>query len=73
LHSRLVPPPTGRAAFADRVLLIAKGRFVADGAPAEVLTPERAGEVYGLPMLALTHPETGLPVLLPAAAHPHPR
>ncbi|MGH6880920.1 heme ABC transporter ATP-binding protein [Hypericibacter sp.] len=56
------------AAFADRVLLIAKGRFVADGTPAEVLTPQRAGEVYGLPMLALTHPETGVPVLLPAAA-----
>jgi iron complex transport system ATP-binding protein len=57
------------AAFADRVLLIAKGRFVAEGGPAEVLTPQRAEEVYGLPMLALTHPETGAPVLLPAAAH----
>ncbi|QEX17227.1 hemin import ATP-binding protein HmuV [Hypericibacter terrae] len=55
------------AAFADRVLLIAKGRFVADGRPAEVLTPARAGEVYGLPMLAVTHPQTGVPVLLPAA------
>jgi iron complex transport system ATP-binding protein len=55
------------AAFADRVLLIANGRFVAEGTPAEVLTPQRAGEVYGLPMLALAHPETGAPVLLPRA------
>jgi heme transport system ATP-binding protein len=56
------------AAFADRVLLIANGRFMAEGTPAEVLTPQRAGEVYGLPMLALSHPETGAPVLLPAAS-----
>jgi iron complex transport system ATP-binding protein len=55
------------AAYADRVLLIAKGRFLADGRPAEVLTPQRVEEVYGLPMLALIHPETGAPVLLPAA------
>ncbi|HWA43778.1 MAG TPA: heme ABC transporter ATP-binding protein [Hypericibacter adhaerens] len=54
------------AAFADRVLLIAEGRFVAEGTPAEVLTPQQAGAVYGLPMLALRHPETGAPVLLPA-------
>jgi iron complex transport system ATP-binding protein len=54
-------------AVADRVMLIDKGRLVADGPPAEVLTPARLATVYGVAMVALTHPETGAPVLLPAA------
>lgn len=36
------------ARWADRCLLVNKGRLVADGPPREVLTADRIGEVYGL-------------------------
>jgi iron complex transport system ATP-binding protein len=34
--------------FADRVLVLSEGRMVAAGPPAEVLTPELLGRVYGV-------------------------
>ncbi len=42
--------PSLAAAFADRVALMAAGRIVADGAPEAVLTPERLGALYGVPV-----------------------
>ncbi|WBH15773.1 ABC transporter ATP-binding protein [Sphingomonas radiodurans] len=36
------------ARFCDRVLVLADGALVADGAPAAVLTPELLAEVYGI-------------------------
>ncbi len=36
------------ARFADRLVWIRDGRIVADGPPAETLTPERMAEVYGV-------------------------
>jgi iron complex transport system ATP-binding protein len=36
------------ARFADRLTLLCSGRAVASGAPAQVLTPERIAEVYGV-------------------------
>jgi len=36
------------ARVADRVLLLHEGQVVANGPPAEVLTPERLGAVYGI-------------------------
>ena len=36
------------ARYADRLLLLAAGRLVADGAPAEVLTPENLAAVFGV-------------------------
>ena len=38
------------AAFADRVAIMAEGRVVADGPPAEALAPDRLAAVYGLPV-----------------------
>jgi len=52
------------AAFADRVALLAAGRLVAAGPPAEVLTPERLGEVYGLPISVGKGPRGG-PAIAP--------
>jgi iron complex transport system ATP-binding protein len=36
------------ARFADRIVLLAEGRIVADGAPATVMTPAHAGRVFGV-------------------------
>ena len=36
------------ARFADRILMLAEGRLVADGAPETVLTPARLNEVFGV-------------------------
>ncbi|MFG7941991.1 ABC transporter ATP-binding protein [Streptomyces cacaoi] len=47
------------AAVADRIALIQAGRIVADGAPAEVLTPERLTDAYGIRIEVDTDPLTG--------------
>lgn len=38
------------AAWADRIVCMREGAVVADGAPAEILTPELLGEVFGFDM-----------------------
>jgi iron complex transport system ATP-binding protein len=55
------------AAFADRVALMERGRIVADGAPAVVLTPDAIGRVYGVSVRVISHPETGRPIIVPDA------
>ncbi|WP_077797389.1 ABC transporter ATP-binding protein [Streptomyces sp. JHA26] len=47
------------AAVADRITLLEAGRVVADGPPAEVLTPERLTAVYGIRIDVDTDPLTG--------------
>ncbi|PZU50636.1 MAG: ABC transporter [Sphingomonas sp.] len=54
------------ARAADQLLLLANGRCLAQGAPAEVLTPTLLAEAYGLEMLVRRDPEVGL-ILLPKA------
>lgn len=50
---------------ADRVTLLSRGRVVASGAPAEVLTASAIEEVYGQPVDVFPHPGTGTPVVMP--------
>ncbi len=50
-------------AFCDRVLLLRQGRPVAFGPPADVLTSEALGEVFGVVASPLEHPGTVTPVL----------
>lgn len=47
------------AAVADRIVLLASGRVVAEGLPEDVLTPERLTEVYGIRIEVDTDPLTG--------------
>lgn len=61
-------PLVGR--FADRVVALRDGRVEFDGPAMEVLEPQRLERVFGLPMMVLTDPDTGLPIPLP---RPDPR
>lgn len=45
------------AMWCDRLLLLAQGRAVAIGRPAEVLTPENLFGIYGLPARVTSHPD----------------
>lgn len=56
------------ALFCNRIVLMRAGRFVAAGAPAEVLIGEHLNAVYGAEVLLSTHPETGTPLILPRRA-----
>ncbi|MGC3003196.1 ABC transporter ATP-binding protein [Streptomyces sp. G35A] len=47
------------AAVADRIVLLAAGRVVAEGPPEDVLTPERLTDVYGIRIEVDTDPLTG--------------
>jgi iron complex transport system ATP-binding protein len=53
------------ACFCDRIVLMEKGRVVAAGVPAEVLTDETIRRVFGVGMMVRTHPLTGRPYLVP--------
>ena len=55
------------ARWCDRLLLIDEGRLVADGAPAEVLTADRIGSVYGVS--AFIGEAGGEPLIVPLSHH----
>ncbi|MFY1698009.1 MULTISPECIES: heme ABC transporter ATP-binding protein [unclassified Solwaraspora] len=52
-------------AYADRIALLSAGRLRAVGPPAEVLTGDLLSEVYRHDIEVLTHPGTGLPLVVP--------
>jgi iron complex transport system ATP-binding protein len=56
------------AASCDRLVVLSRGRVVAEGAPAAVLTAERVREVWGVPVWRGAHGETGAPIVLPTRA-----
>jgi iron complex transport system ATP-binding protein len=51
------------AAFCDEIVVLADGRVVATGAPAEVLTAELIGDVYAVDAMVGVHPVTGTPTV----------
>ncbi len=52
-------------AHADRVTLLSRGRVVASGTPAEVLTAGRIEAVYGQAVEVFDHPTSGVPLVVP--------
>jgi iron complex transport system ATP-binding protein len=54
------------ARFADRVLVMDRGRIVADGLPAEALSPQRVAQVFGVETMSV---DTGEGMAL-IARHP---
>ncbi|ANJ28381.1 ABC transporter ATP-binding protein [Agromyces aureus] len=55
------------AAYADHVVVLAAGRVVAAGPPADVLTSELVHDVYGVQAEVLVHPLTGRPLIAVAS------
>jgi iron complex transport system ATP-binding protein len=56
------------AAACDRVVILDRGRVVAEGAPADVLTAERVTDTWGVPVWRGENGVTGAAVVLPALA-----
>jgi iron complex transport system ATP-binding protein len=53
------------ALFCDQAYLMADGRIVTGGPPAEVITAETVRHAYGADVLVVDHPETATPHLIP--------
>ncbi|AKK11667.1 heme ABC transporter ATP-binding protein [Corynebacterium uterequi] len=56
------------AAYADRIVMMAAGRLVADGRPDDVLTSQRVSEVYRQAVIVTKHPTRGTCLVLPTDA-----
>ena len=53
------------AAWADRVVVLERGRVAGDGSPGEILTEQLLSRVYHHAVEVITHPRTGLPLIVP--------
>jgi iron complex transport system ATP-binding protein len=53
------------ARYCDRLVMLRGGSVIASGTPAEVLTPARLRDVYGVTVDVFPHPVTGRPVVAP--------
>lgn len=53
------------AQYCHRIVLVHQGRLLVEGTAGKVLTKENLRTVYGVEADLLTHPTTGLPVVLP--------
>ena len=56
------------ARYADELVVMAQGRIVAHGAPADVLTPDVLKTAFGLDALVIPDPLTGTPLVIPVPA-----
>jgi len=54
------------AQYCGELVLLHRGRIVAQGAPEDVLTPPTLQRVYGAEVAVGAHPQNGLPVVFPA-------
>ena len=53
------------AQYCDELVLLDRGRVVAQGAPSDVLQPSLLRQVYGAEVVVIPHPQNGLPTVLP--------
>jgi len=52
------------AAYADRVVLLSKGKIAAPGTPKEVLVESVLRPIFGSEVTVRAHPDTGAPLVL---------
>ncbi|WP_078910552.1 ABC transporter ATP-binding protein [Streptomyces sp. NRRL S-87] len=55
------------ARYATHLIAMRDGRIVAEGAPGDIVTAELVEEVFGLRCQVIDDPETGTPLVVPAA------
>lgn len=58
--------------YATHLIAMRDGAIVAQGDPRRVVTAELVGAVFGLPCRVIDDPETGTPLIVPAARRPAP-
>lgn len=58
------------ALYADRVAILSRGWLKALGTPEQVFTDEILSDVYGTSLRVVSHPELGLPLVLPGGPSP---
>lgn len=58
------------ARYATHLIALRDGAMVAEGAPSEVVSAEMVEDVFGLPCRVIPDPETGTPLVVPAASRP---
>lgn len=46
--------------YSDTIIAMKDGQMIARGAPAEVITPQRMKEIYGIDVIVKSEPDTGL-------------
>jgi iron complex transport system ATP-binding protein len=57
------------ARYATHLIAMRDGTVVAEGAPGEIVTAELVEEVFRLPCRVIEDPESGTPLVVPAARH----
>jgi iron complex transport system ATP-binding protein len=53
------------AAWADRVVVLDRGRVAGDGPPVAIMNEELLSRVYHHAVEVIAHPRTGLPLIVP--------
>ena len=56
------------SAYADRILMLREGRIAALGPPRDTLTEPILSDIFSCRVSIISHPETGLPLVLPMTA-----
>lgn len=60
------------ARYSDTIVVMKDGVIAAQGAPADIFTPELLMSTFGLDADVLADPRTGLPIVVPVSASPVP-
>jgi len=58
--------------YATRIIAMRDGVIVAEGPPADIVTADLVREVFGVDCRVIADPETGTPLVVPAARRPAP-